>query len=348
MQLDWGHLPAAVHHRADASAPFSPLLELDGDHTSDVEDINIGAKVRFLSETGHRPAIGIPLLDAAAQRQQRVRARQGRPGFRTSHAIGKTVQSVRVVGQHRLLDPRQPDRSWRRRTICLTYGLSVARAISPKAEIVGEFVGRANFAEHRHARRRGSRLAALRRALHPAACAWMAASCSALTPRDPRFGFTGGLTWVFDAFKVPVMRVNRQGPRLRQRLPVRPGRPGRRTARSTSCRGGCASATPASAATASSTTRIAPDGTARMRLINADGSPSELSGQRPALPGRTGPASARHARRAPLDRGARGHRRRLEDADAGRPRTAAATPFAPPWGSPSASSRRRSTAPARR
>src|SRR5262245_61024568 len=39
-------------------APFEDLLELDGSSTADVEDIHIGAKVRFLSETAGRPALG--------------------------------------------------------------------------------------------------------------------------------------------------------------------------------------------------------------------------------------------------------------------------------------------------
>ena len=75
------------------------------------------------------------------------------------------MQSVRVVGNVGLLILGDPTAAAAQNDL-LTYGLSVARAISPKAEIVGEFIGRANFAQHRDARRGGSRRAAVRCALH--------------------------------------------------------------------------------------------------------------------------------------------------------------------------------------
>jgi hypothetical protein len=85
----------------------------------------------------------------------------------------------------------------------IAYSLSVARAISPKGEIVGEFVGRANFAnivtpgaEDRGVLRFGTRYTIN-------GVRFDAGILLGLTPRDPEIGFTGGFTWVFDAFKVP-------------------------------------------------------------------------------------------------------------------------------------------------
>ena len=46
-----------VLERVDA--PLSQLLRLSGDRTSDMDDIVVGAKVRMLSETEGRPAIGL-------------------------------------------------------------------------------------------------------------------------------------------------------------------------------------------------------------------------------------------------------------------------------------------------
>ena len=85
----------------------------------------------------------------------------------------------------------------------LIYSLSVARAISPAAEVVGEFVGRANFAnivtpgaEDRGLLRFGARYTINGVRLD-------GGLLLGLTPRDPEIGFTGGFTWVFNAFQVP-------------------------------------------------------------------------------------------------------------------------------------------------
>jgi hypothetical protein len=85
----------------------------------------------------------------------------------------------------------------------LIYSLSVARAISSATEVVGEFVGRANFAnivtpgaEDRGLLRFGTRYTA-------SSVRFDAGILIGLTSRDPEIGVTGGFTWVFDAFKVP-------------------------------------------------------------------------------------------------------------------------------------------------
>ena len=71
------------HHRASAGrAARAPAAISTATRTRTSSDIHIGAKVRFLSETPGRPAIGSWFLDAAAEREQRVRPRQGHAGFR--------------------------------------------------------------------------------------------------------------------------------------------------------------------------------------------------------------------------------------------------------------------------
>jgi hypothetical protein len=85
----------------------------------------------------------------------------------------------------------------------LAYSLSVARAVTQRAEVVGEFVGRANFAdivtpgaEDRGLMRFGARYTM-------SAVRIDGGILVGLSSRDPEFGFTGGFTWVFDAFRVP-------------------------------------------------------------------------------------------------------------------------------------------------
>src|SRR5262245_11024933 len=59
IQIDGGFYQKLYITEVVPNAPFSNLLELDGSSTADVEDFNIGAKVRFLSETAKRPAFGL-------------------------------------------------------------------------------------------------------------------------------------------------------------------------------------------------------------------------------------------------------------------------------------------------
>ena len=70
-------------------------------------------------------------------------------------------------------------------------------------ELVGEFVGRANFAnivtpgaEDRGLLRFGTRYT-------KSGVRFDAGLMLGLTARDPEMGFTAGLTWVFNAFRVP-------------------------------------------------------------------------------------------------------------------------------------------------
>lgn len=183
-------------------APLSSLLDVPGDTTTDVEDLNVGVKFRFLSETDGRPSMAFRFSTKLPNASNESGLGKDVQDFETSIAVGKTIQSVRTVlnaGFVILGDPttvaKQDD--------LLIFGLSVARAISPKAEIVGEYTGRVNFgdiitpgAEDRGAFRFGARFT-------EKAVRLDAGLLIGVTPRDPAFGFTAGLTWVFNAFKVP-------------------------------------------------------------------------------------------------------------------------------------------------
>ena len=85
----------------------------------------------------------------------------------------------------------------------LIYSLSVARALTQQTEVVGEFVGRANFAnivtpgaEDRGLLRFGARYTV-------SGVRFDTGLLLGLTSRDPQIGVTGGFTCVFDAIKVP-------------------------------------------------------------------------------------------------------------------------------------------------
>jgi hypothetical protein len=202
IQIDWPIYQKLGITEPVSSAPLADLLEIDGDSTDDFGDIHVGAKVRLLSETARRPAIGSWFSTRLPNAGNESGLGKDVQDFSSALSIGKTVQSVRVVANIGLTMIGRPTEAVAQDDL-LIYSLSVARAISPAAEIVGEFVGRANFAnivtpgaEDRGLLRFGARYTT-------SSVRVDAGILLGLTPRDPEFGVTGGFTWVFDAFKIP-------------------------------------------------------------------------------------------------------------------------------------------------
>lgn len=202
IQLDAGLYQKLYITERVANAPLSPLLALDGNSTADVEDLNIGAKVRFLSETAGRPAMAVRFSTRLPNASNESGLGKDMQDFTVGLIVGKTVQSIRVVTNLGLLILGNPTRAAAQDDL-LAYSLSVARAVSQNAEVVGEFAGRANFAnivtpgaEDRGLLRFGARYTRSGVRLD-------AGIMLGLTSRDPEIGVTGGLTWVFNAFRVP-------------------------------------------------------------------------------------------------------------------------------------------------
>ena len=202
IQLDAGLYQKLYITERIPNAPFSPLLALDGGSTADVEDLNIGAKVRFLSETSSRPAMAVRFSTRLPNASNESGLGKDMQDFTVGLIAGKTVQSIRIVTNVGLLILGNPTRPAAQDDL-LAYSLSVARAISQNAELVGEFAGRANFAnvvtpgaEDRGLLRFGARYTKSGVRLD-------GGIMLGLTSRDPQIGVTGGLTWVFNAFRVP-------------------------------------------------------------------------------------------------------------------------------------------------
>lgn len=201
IQIDGG-LYQKLYIKEQTGAPFSPLLRLDSGSTADVDDVNLGAKIRFLSETAGRPSMAVRFSTRLPNAGNESGLGKDMQDFTGSIAVGKTVQSIRVVfnvGMLILSNPTSPAAQ----DDLLVYSLSVARAISQGGEVVGEFAGRANFAnivtpgaEDRGLLRFGMRYTI-------AGVRFDGGILLGLTPRDPQIGFTTGFTWVFNAFSVP-------------------------------------------------------------------------------------------------------------------------------------------------
>ena len=202
IQIDWGAYQKLDITEQIPGAPLSRLLLLDGSSTDDFGDIHIGAKMRLLSETARRPAIGSWFRTRLPNAGNESGLGKDVQDFSSALTIGKTIQSVRVVANIGMTMIGKPTELAAQDDL-LIYSLSVARALTQRAEVVGEFVGRANFAnivtpgaEDRGLLRFGTRYTM-------SGVRVDAGVLVGLTSRDPQIGFTGGFTWVFDAIKVP-------------------------------------------------------------------------------------------------------------------------------------------------
>lgn len=185
-------------------APLDDLLDISGDRTTDVEDIVLGTKIRIVPEAARRPAIGLRFATQLPDASNESGLGTDLTNFYASALIGKTVQSVRMVGNVGVAILGDPTSQVPEQNDLLTYGVSVARALTNAAELVAELNGRLNTtsnspdpgSESRGILRIGGRYTR-------ATVRVDAGVLLGITPRDPDIGFTAGLTWVFNAFRVP-------------------------------------------------------------------------------------------------------------------------------------------------
>jgi hypothetical protein len=202
LQIDGGiYNGLSVKSRRDA--PLSDRLDFSGDHTHDVEDIVIGTKIRMLSESPSRPAIGVRFATKLPNASNESGLGLDTTDFFVSVLIGKTVQSIRMVGNAGLGILADPVEGNRQNDV-FTYGFSIARAVQQGIEVVGEINGRLNTrsgsapvgTESRGAMRVGARFTR-------GTVRGDAGLIFGMTSRDPSIGLTAGLTWVFKGFTVP-------------------------------------------------------------------------------------------------------------------------------------------------
>lgn len=184
------------------AAPLENMLEVAGDSTSDVEDLVVGAKVRFLSEGLRRPSMAVRFSTRLPNAGNESGLGLDTTDFYVGLAGAKTIQSVRVVGNLGLGILGDPERGDRQNDV-VTYGISLARAVANGVEVVAEFNGRANTrsgvppiaTESRSVMRVGSRITRGPVRLD-------GALLFGITERDPTWGISTGFTWVFNAFRV--------------------------------------------------------------------------------------------------------------------------------------------------
>lgn len=184
-------------------APLSTMLDFDGDKTSSVEDLVIGTKIRIVGETPGRPAFGVRVATRLPNASNESGLGLDTTDFFASLLVGKTIQSIRVVGNVGVGILGDPTRGDRQNDV-LTYGVSVARAMTGAVELVGEVNGRADTragepppgTDSRATMRFGARYTRGTIRLD-------AGLLFGMTSRDPSVGVTAGFTYVFNAFRIP-------------------------------------------------------------------------------------------------------------------------------------------------
>jgi hypothetical protein len=202
LQIDGG-IYNGLNVKSRRDAPLSDLLDFDGDHTHDVEDIVIGTKIRLMPESASRPALGLRFATKLPNASNESGLGLDTTDFYFSALLGKTVQSIRMVGNAGLGILADPVEGNRQNDV-FTYGFSIARAVKQGVEVVGEINGRLNTrsgtppvgTESRGAMRVGARFTR-------ATVRVDAGLIFGMTSRDPSIGLTAGATWVFKGFTVP-------------------------------------------------------------------------------------------------------------------------------------------------
>lgn len=201
VQIDAGYDHLSITERLEA--PLSDVVSVDGSSTGDAEDIVVATKVRFLSESPGRPAMGVRFATKLPTASNESGLGLDTTDFHVAVLVGKTVQSIRIVGNVGLGILADPTQGGRQNDVLL-YGVSVARAVREGLELVGEVNGRAHTAaydappgtETRAIMRFGARYTI-------GAGRVDGGFLVGMTSRDPSFGLLAGFTYVFNAFRIP-------------------------------------------------------------------------------------------------------------------------------------------------
>jgi hypothetical protein len=204
LQIDGGfYNRLTVTHRGVGPAPLAHMINFTGDTTHSVEDIVVATKIRLVGETAGHPAFGVRFATRLPNAGNESGLGLDTTDFHAQVLVGKTVQSIRIVGNVGLGILGDPTRGDNQNDV-LDYGISVARAVREGLEVVGELNGRASTrggvppvgTESRATVRVGGRLTRGTVRLD-------AGILLGITSRDPGFGFTAGATYVFKGFTIP-------------------------------------------------------------------------------------------------------------------------------------------------
>jgi hypothetical protein len=202
VQVDGALVQRLQIRSIDPLAPLNSMYTGGATSTSGIDDLWVGAKVRFVSETETRPSVALRFTTRVPLATNESGLGLGTTDFGIALAIAKTVRSVRVatnLGIGFLGDPIRGDEQNR----VLTYGVSVARAVFAGAELVAELNGRVDTGQNPPPPGTESRAIAKIGGRYTTGPVRLDAGLLiGITQQDPSWGVSIGATWVFKAFNV--------------------------------------------------------------------------------------------------------------------------------------------------
>ena len=201
LQIDGGLRRRLSITSFDPTAPLADRYTGDLESTGSFDDLSIGAKIRFVTETESRPAFALRFATKLPNVGTANGLGTGTTDFQIALATAKTIRSTRVAANFGMAIMAEPSVAATQNHL-VTYGASVARAVATGVELVGEINGRLDAGdnagpgtESRGGVRLGGRFTRGPVRLD-------GGLLFGVTDLDPSWGFTVGFTWVFKAFEV--------------------------------------------------------------------------------------------------------------------------------------------------
>jgi len=202
LQIDGALYNSLSISSRNPNAPNAALLTVTGDSTHDISNAVLATKIRMLSETASRPAIGIRFATKLPNASNEKGIYLDTTDFSGSLLFAKTVQSIRVVGNIGAAILTNPTSGVGQNDVLL-YGLSLARAVTQSAELVGELNGRISTRDIAFPGTESRGIIKVGGRYTHGPIRFDAGVFFGLTTIDPTIGFTTGFTYVFNAFTVP-------------------------------------------------------------------------------------------------------------------------------------------------
>jgi hypothetical protein len=202
LQIDGGLFNHLSISSRDPNAPLAGLLTVTGDSTHDVSNAVVATKIRILAETPSRPAFGIRFATKLPNASNEKGIDLDTTDFSGTILVGKTVQSIRVVGNVGAGILTNPTSGVGQNDVFL-YGLSFARAVTQATEVVGELNGRVSTRSNPFPGTESRGILKIGGRYTTGALRIDAGVFVGLTTIDSTVGLTLGFTYVFNAFTLP-------------------------------------------------------------------------------------------------------------------------------------------------
>lgn len=202
LQIDGGVYNSLSISSRNANAPNARLLTVTGDSSHDVSNAVLATKIRILSETASRPAVGIRFATKLPNASNEKGIDLDTTDVSGTLLLAKTVQSIRVVGNLGAGILTNPTSGLGQNDVFL-YGLSFARAVTQAAELVGELNGRVSTRSNAFTGTESRGILKIGGRYTHGPIRFDGGVFFGLTTIDPTIGFTAGFTYVFNAFTLP-------------------------------------------------------------------------------------------------------------------------------------------------